>query len=128
MNRTTAHILASIAWLFAAPFLVVPLVLSGAWSFSPAASVAASAASAIGFIAIFASWSIHDAPAHGKSKSLALAFSAAWLLIAFLAVFPYLFATRGARAGALASLRFLSLCFACGIAWLAFPGVVGLFQ
>ena len=126
MTRTTAHILKSVVWLFALPAVVVPPVVSGAWNLSPVASIALSAAWTLGFIAVFASWSLQDAPLHGKTKSVALAFSAAWLLLSFLAVVPYLYATRGARAGTLAALKFLSLCLACGIAWLAVPRVFGL--
>jgi hypothetical protein len=78
----------------------------------------------IGLVAIFGSWSLVDATAHGKSRNVALAFTAAWFIVFFFAVFPYLFVTRGAKTGALASLRFLSLCLGCGVVWLFVPFVV----
>lgn len=69
-------------------------------------------------IGTFASWALRDAPAHGKPRSIALVFTAAWLLVYFLAVFPYLFATRGIKGGAVASLKLVLLYGVLGIAWI----------
>lgn len=83
----------------------------------------------IGLALIFASWALRDAPAHGKSRNIALGFTAAWFLVFFIAVFPYLFVTRGAKGGLVAALKFLSLCLGFAIFWLGVPIVVGhLFQ
>jgi hypothetical protein len=121
MNHTTRHILFAVAWLFGLPLIAVPLFVSGALPISPLHSVLVSAAWGVGLVAVFASWALRDAPAHGKSKNVALAFAASWFVLFFFAVLPYLFVTRGAKAGALASLKFVSLCVACGIVWLLVP-------
>jgi hypothetical protein len=70
-------------------------------------SVVISAVWALGFITLFASWALKDAAEHGKTKTIALTFTIAWFLLPVLAVFPYLFATRGLRHGLIASLKFL---------------------
>ena len=127
MQRTHRHVLFALAWFFGVPLLVVPLFIAGAFAYAGPASVLASLFWGLGLAAVFCNWALKDAPAHGKPKSVAVVFTAAWLLVFVLAVFPYLFATRGFRAGVLASLQFLSLCLACGVAWLAVPWAVGQF-
>lgn len=56
--------------------------------------------------------------AAGKPRSIAWVFTAAWLLVYFLAVFPYLFATRGVKGGAAASVKLVLLYGVLGIAWI----------
>jgi hypothetical protein len=121
MNHTLRHVLFGVAWLFGLPLIAVPLFLSGALPSSPLHSAFISAAWGLGLVAVFGSWALRDAPEHGKSKSVALGFTASWFLLFVVAVVPYLFVTRGARDGALASLKFVSLCLVCGIVWLLVP-------
>jgi len=114
------HILFAAGWFLLLP-LALPLVATGtnpndtlvimAWVF--------------GLMGCFAWWAWHDAPAHGASRSVALGFTAAWLPLFVLAVFPYLFFTRGAKAGAIAALKFLCLCIACFIAFVLLFDRVG---
>lgn len=125
MNNTSRHIAAAAAWLFAVPLLAVPLVASGALPSSPLHSKVVSVVWGIGLVLIFASWALRDAPAHGKSRNLALGFTAAWFLVFFLAVFPYLFVTRGAKGGLVAALKFISLCLGFAIVWVGVPMVFG---
>ena len=127
MQHTRRHVLFALAWFFGLPVLVVSLFIVGVLATSGPASVIASLVWGLGLAAIFCSWALKDAPAHGKPKSVAVAFTAAWFLVFVLAVFPYLFATRGFRAGVLASLQFLSLCLACSIVWLVVPWAVSQF-
>jgi len=121
------HLLLALAWFFGFPLVVVPLFITGLVVTPGPASVIASLVWCVGLAGAFCSWAVKDAPAHGKPKSLAAVFTAAWFLLFVLAVFPYLFATRGFRAGALASLQLLSLCLACSIVWLAVPWAVSQF-
>ncbi|MFP5382389.1 MAG: hypothetical protein ACLGG4_09000, partial [Gammaproteobacteria bacterium] len=72
---------------------------------------------------VFASWAWHDAPSQGVPRYIAVLFTVAWFFIFVLAVFPYLYITRGLKAGTLASLKFFSLCVACGIVWLALAAI-----
>ena len=124
MSRTGRHVLVAVAWLFGFPLVFVPLFLSGALPNAPLQSKVVSIVWGIGLVAVFASWSLQDAPAHGKSRNVAFAFTAAWFLVFFLAVLPYLFVTRGAKEGVVAALKFVSLCLACGIVGLLVPLVV----
>lgn len=64
----------------------------------------------VGMSACFASWAARDAPKHGKSGSFAITCAVAWMFLFLIAMFFYLFATRGARSGARASLLFLVYC------------------
>jgi hypothetical protein len=126
MTHTTRHVLLGAAWLAVAPILVVTLVFSGTLdrdSFRSFAAVA-SIVWGLGFVGIFASWALRDAPTHGKSKASAVAFSASWLLLSLLAVVPYLFYARGFRGGTLASLKYLSLCLALGILFVGVPSAI----
>lgn len=77
----------------------------------------------LGLVAIFTSWALRDAPAHGRSQTVALVFAACWFVAFALAVFPYLFVTRGAKGGFIASLKFVSLCLGFAIVWLGVPTV-----
>jgi hypothetical protein len=125
MNHTRRTLAMAAVWLFGAPLLLVPLLISS--SAAPQLSIVASAVWALGLIGLFAWWSMRDAPEHGKSKNTALIFTAAWFLVFFLAVFPYLFVTRGAKMGSVAALKFFSFCTVCAIVWLAIPLVTRTF-
>ena len=113
MAHTTRHALFAAAWFVGYPTLVLVAILSGAMPFGQFHSKLLSVAWGLGLVAVFASWAFRDAPNQGKSVYLAVAFTATWFLLFVLAVFPYLFATRGPKRGALASLRFLALCLVC---------------
>lgn len=121
MTPTTRHILFAASWFLLFPLAVIPLVASGGIPNATLISVTWG----LGLVACFASWAWNDAPAHGASRNVALGFTAAWFLIFALAVFPYLLFTRGAKAGTVAALKFLCLCFACLIAFLLLPKLVG---
>lgn len=125
MNNTSRHIVAAIGWLGGIPLLVLPLFASGAFPLSTLHTTAASIVWGVGLVAIFGSWALRDAPTHGKSRNVALAFTAAWFLVLFLAVFPYLFVTRGAKAGLVAALKFLCLCLGFAILWMTVPALFG---
>ncbi|WP_421956150.1 hypothetical protein [Polaromonas sp.] len=116
MTNTARHLAWGIGWLFGLPLLAFTSVAVG---LLPAGSQSVSAAVSIlwtsGLIFVFGSWALKDAPAHGKSRYIALTYTVAWLLILVFAVFPYLFATRGAKDGLLASLKFLALLLALAI-------------
>lgn len=123
MNNTTRHIAAALAWLFALPTLAVALFASGALPSSPFNSTLVSVCWGVGLILIFASWALRDAPAHGKSRNVALGFTAVWFVLPFFAVVPYLFVTRGAKGGLVAALQFISICLGFAIVWLGVPFV-----
>lgn len=123
MSNTTRHIAAALVWLVALPLVAVALFASGALPGSELHSTVVSVVWGVGLVAVFASWALRDAPSHGKSRSVALGFTAAWFLVFFLAVFPYLFVTRGAKGGLVASLKFVSLCLGFAILWLGVPAV-----
>jgi hypothetical protein len=125
MSNTSRHIAAALAWLVTLPLLAGALFASGGLPSSPLPSTLVSVVWGAGLIVIFASWALRDAPAHGKSRNVALGFTAAWFIVFFLAVVPYLFVTRGARGGLVAALKFISLCLAFAIAWLGLPIVIG---
>ena len=78
-----------------------------------------------GVAGLTASWALRDAPAHGRSRNAALVFVAGWFVVFALAVFPYLFFTRGFKNGLVAALKFTSLCLAFGVAWLGLGVLLG---
>jgi hypothetical protein len=125
MGHTPRHVVAGLAWFVLIPAALVPLVLSGALPATRLHSSLASVVWGVGPVAIFASWALRDAPAHGKSRNAAWGFTAAWFVVFVLAVFPYLFFTRGLRGGLLASVKFACLCLAVVIAWVAVPRLFG---
>ena len=119
MNSTHKHMLAALAWLVSCPLVFVALFVKGV---APPTGINFSIASLVwglGLVACFGSWAWRDAPAHGKSRSVGMAFTAAWLLVFVLAMFPYLFVTRGARGGLAASLKFIAYCVACAAVLMA---------
>ena len=119
MNSTHKHMLAALAWLVACPLVFVPLFVKGAVAPTGMNFSIATIIWGLGLVACFGSWAWRDAPAHGKPRSLASAFTAAWLLVFVLAVFPYLFVTRGARGGTAASLKFIAYCVGCAAVFTA---------
>ncbi|MEF7615511.1 hypothetical protein V4F39_16465 [Aquincola sp. MAHUQ-54] len=123
MSNTTRHIAAALGWLIALPLVAVALFALGALPGSELHSTVVSVVWGSGLVAVFSSWALRDAPSHGKSRNVALGFTAAWFLVFFFAVFPYLFVTRGVRSGLVASLRFLSLCLGFAILWFGVPAV-----
>ena len=123
MNNTSRHIVAALGWLVGLPLLALPLFASGSLPSSPLHATVVSLIWGVGVVVIFASWALRDAPAHGKSRNVALAFTAAWFLVFVLAVFPYLFVTRGAKGGVVAALKFICLCLGFAILWLAVPAL-----
>lgn len=122
MTPTTRHILFATCWFLLFPLAAIPLVVGGGIPNATGVSMAWG----LGLVACFASWAWNDAPAHGTSRKAALGFTVAWFLVFALAVIPYLFFTRGAKAGTVAALKFLSLCVACLIAFLLLPRVFGM--
>ena len=111
--------LAALAWLVVCPLVFVALFVRGVAATTGMNLSIASVIWGLGLVACFGSWAWRDAPAHGKTRSLAMAFTAAWLLVFLLAAFPYLFVTRGAREGAAASLKFIAYCVACAAVFMA---------
>jgi hypothetical protein len=121
MNRSHRFLLIGAAWLASVPLLAFVAVEVGNFQGNAAASAVISLVWTLGFIAIFWLWASKDAVARGKSKSVAGWFTVAWLLLPVLAVFPYLFATRGLKSGLLASLQFACYLIACGIVFVGAP-------
>ncbi|CAN5533599.1 hypothetical protein BH11PSE7_BH11PSE7_11300 [soil metagenome] len=119
MTSTHKHMLAALAWLVGCPLVFVPLFVKGMATPTVVNLSIASVIWGLGLVACFGSWAWCDAPAHGKSRSVAMAFTAAWLLVFVLAVFPYLFITRGSREAMAASLKFIAYCVACAAVFMA---------
>ncbi len=113
MDFTRKYLLAALAWLIGWPLVFVPLFVKGVLPPSQLYTAGASVIWGLGLVACFGAWAWRDAPAHGKPRNLAVLFTAAWLLVFLLAVFPYLFVTRGPRQGWRASLYFTGYCLAC---------------
>ncbi|MBC7376344.1 MAG: hypothetical protein H7346_02785 [Burkholderiaceae bacterium] len=119
MSPIHKHMLAALAWLVVCPLVFVALFVRGVAAPTGMNLSIASVIWGLGLVACFGSWAWRDAPAYGKTRSLAMAFTAAWLLVFLLAAFPYLFVTRGAREGAAASLKFIAYCVACAAVFMA---------
>jgi hypothetical protein len=123
MSHTLRHLVAATVWLALVPATAIAF-FAVEW-FPPEQmaliAVIVSLVWVVGLIGIFALWTLKDAPAHGKSRDAAMAFVAASLLFHFLAVFPYLFYTRGRKAGFLSSLQFACFCLAVAVAWVGVP-------
>jgi hypothetical protein len=127
MTHTQKHLRLAAVWLCGWPAILIPRF---SFEVFPAAEFQSKLLSIVwgfGLVATFASWSFRDAPAHGKSVYLAARLTAAWFLLFFLAAVPYLFATRGAKLGFVASLRYLAFCASCICAWLLVIFVVRAF-
>src|SRR5688572_13878334 len=103
MNLAHRYLLLGAAWLVCVPLLAIAILSVGKFEGNAAASVLVSAVWTLGLVGIFWSWASKDVVAHGKSRSVAGWFTAAWFLLLFLAVFPYLFVTRGFKSGLVAS-------------------------
>jgi hypothetical protein len=127
MSHTRRHLFAATAWLVLVPAVAIPFFAVGWLPPGQLASIAVSLVWGVGLVVIFAFWALQDAPAYGKSRSAAMAFVAAWFLVFFLAVFPYLFYTRGAKTGFVSSLQFACFCLAVAVAWIAVPWLLRAF-
>lgn len=125
MSHTQRHVALGVAWFFGYPLLVIALILLGAIPFSEFHGVVLSATWGIGLASVFGVWSFADAPQYGKPILVAAVFTVAWFVVFVLAVFPYLFVTRGAKLGLLASLRFIGLVVACLVGWVGLLPLVG---
>lgn len=125
MSHTHRHVVLGVAWFFGYPLVVIALILLGAVPLSEFHGLLLSVVWGLGLVSVFGLWSFLDAPRHGKSVLVAAVFTAAWFLVFVLAVFPYLFVTRGARLGLLASLRFLGLLLVCSVGWVGLLLLVG---
>lgn len=113
MNFTQKHMLAVLAWMAGWPLVFTPLFIKGVVPMTQAWAVGATVIWALGFIGCFVSWARRDAPEHGKSLLAVALFTIGWFVVFALAMFPYLFFTRGQKPGALASLRFIGFCVVC---------------
>lgn len=113
MTFTRKYMLAALAWMVGWPLIFTPLFIHGVVPPSHFYTVGATLIWAFGFMACFAGWSWRDAPQHGKSRVAVALFTAGWCVVFALAMFPYLFFTRGLRAGAADSLRFIGFCVVC---------------
>lgn len=110
MSNTHRHLIAGIFWFLGLPLAGIALIETGLIAVEM--SVASSFATWLwgaGLLGVFASWSWRDVHKHGKPRYLAVGCSAAWILLPFLVVFPYLFITRGVKQGLVTSLQYL--CF-----------------
>ena len=105
--------LTALAWMVGWPLIFTPLFIKGIVPPSQIYTVAATVIWALGFIACFASWAWRDAPEHGKTRLAVGLFIAVWCAVFALAMFPYLFFTRGMKAGTIASLQFFGFCVVC---------------
>lgn len=121
MNNTSRHVLAALGWLVSVPLILIPLFIAGWLQVSGARSLVVSVIWGAGLVPIFASWALRDAPAYGKSRNVALGFSAAWLVLFVFAVIPYLFVTRGLKGGLLTAIKFTCLCLAIAVVWVGAP-------
>ncbi len=110
MNTTYKHLLVAIAWLSGWPLVFTPLFVKGVLPAAPVYTIGVTLIWGLGLIACFTSWAWRDAPAHGKPQAAALWFTAGWLLVFVLAMFPYLFYTRGVKDGIYASAQFFAAC------------------
>jgi len=128
MAHTKKHLLIATAWLFSCPVFIIIFATFGALPTGEFNNTLLSAVWGLGLVATFASWSFRDAPAHGKSVYFAVAFTVAWFFVFFLAALPYLFATRGARQGFFASLKYLAFCAACFAGFIFMPFVMRFFS
>ena len=113
MTFTRKYMIAALAWMVGWPLIFTPLFIKGIVPPSHLYTVGATIIWALGFIACFAGWGWRDAPLHGKRRVAVALFTVAWCVVFALAMFPYLFYTRGLRAGAIDSLRFIAFCVVC---------------
>ena len=112
MNYTLLHIVVGVLWFDGLPLLVFALTSSGALLLRTTPAGQLALAWSLGLAVIFGSWVWRDASAHGCSRNVAVAFTAACVVFWILAIFPYLFVSRGAKGGLVASLKLGSLVIA----------------
>lgn len=118
MNHTQRHLLFAAAWLYGLPLIFVPLFMLDAFPRGELHQTIWSVIWGLGLVVVFASWALRDVAVQGKSVYLAVAFTAAWFIVFFLAAIPYFFATRGLRRGAISTLRYLGFVGACFGGWM----------
>lgn len=122
MNRTNRHVIAGVVWFLSLPAAIMFILSSeSGWVALQAMGGSIGTLWGGGVMLVFCSWALRDAPEHGKARNIAWAFTLAWILLVFFAVFPYLFVTRGAKQGLLASIKYLCLLLAVAI---AFVGII----
>lgn len=124
MKLAHRYLLFGAGWFLAVPLLAFALFAYSAFGGNPVLSWLVSAVWTLGLVGIFWAWASKDAVALGKSENVARWFTAAWLVLLVLAVFPYLFVTRGLKKGLLASLQFACYLFACGIVFMGAPRLI----
>jgi hypothetical protein len=121
MKLAHRYLLFGAGWFFSVPLLAVAVFAYSAFGGNVVLSTLVSVVWTLGLVGIFWAWASKDVVALGKSKNVARWFTAAWLVLLVLAVFPYLFVTRGLKNGLLASLQFACYLLACGIVFLGVP-------
>jgi predicted membrane channel-forming protein YqfA (hemolysin III family) len=124
MSLAHRYLLFGAGWFFSVPLLAVPVFAVSAFDGNVAVSTLVSAVWTLGLVGIFWVWASKDAVTLGKSKNVARWFTAAWFVLLVIAVFPYLFVTRGFKNGLVASLQFACYLLACGIVFVGAPWLV----
>ena len=124
MKLAHRYLLFGAGWFFSVPLLAVAVFAYSAFGGNVVLSTLVSVVWTLGLVGIFWAWASKDVVALGKSKNVARWFTAAWLVLLVLAVFPYLFVTRGLKNGLLASLQFACYLLACGIVFLGVPRLI----
>ena len=124
MKLAHRYLLFGAGWFFSVPLLAVAVFAYSAFGGNVVLSTLVSVVWTLGLVGIFWAWASKDVVALGKSKNVARWFTAAWLVLLVLAVFPYLFVTRGLKNGLLASLQFACYLLACGIVFLGAPRLI----
>ena len=126
MSRTNLHVIAGVGWFLGLP---IAFIFCSSYGISLSGLDAIAEAMGVfwggGLVAVFCSWALKDSTEHGKSQYMALIFTLAWFVLLFFSVFPYLFVTRGAKEGLLASLKYLCLLIATAIAFIAVLPLLG---
>jgi hypothetical protein len=124
MKLAHRYLLFGAGWFFSVPLLAFAVFSVAASDGNVAVSTLVSVVWTLGLVCIFWAWASKDVIALGKSKNVARWFTAAWLVLLVLAVFPYLFVTRGLKNGLLASLQFACYLLACGIVFVGAPSLI----
>lgn len=124
MGNTARHVILGCLWFHGFLLAAAGLFRNGALSSSPLPTALTFVVWTLGMALVFASWAWRDAPTHGKSRKLAVACAAGWCLVFCFAAVPYFVATRGAKRGSLAGLKFLALCAGLPLSWIVIPAII----